>query len=104
MSEIGGPAGSRRLAPELTIHNTSLSAVVVVGGRMDTGAGSFGSDPVSPEEEGLDTVAPGETRRVSIRFLLDRAVAEVLIEPVTLTVMLRTASGPRRISIPMRKP
>ncbi|MGH9368876.1 MAG: hypothetical protein ACRD3M_14520 [Thermoanaerobaculia bacterium] len=98
-----GSSGSRRLAPELTIHNTSLAAAVVTGGRIETGVGVFSSDAATPQQEASRTITPGETRRVTLSFRLDRPVEAVLVDPVTLTVTLRTASGTREVSIPMRK-
>jgi hypothetical protein len=102
MPELVARAGARELSVQLTVHNTSLSAVVVSGGRIDTGAGSFRGEAAAPGDEGY-AVAPGETRRVSLRFRFDRETVEILAEPVVLSLMLRTASGPREITIPMRK-
>lgn len=102
MPEIVARTGARELSAQLTVHNTSLSAVVVAGGRIDTGAGSFHGEAAAPGNEGY-AVAPGETRRVSLRFRFERETGEILAEPVALSVMLRTAAGPREITIPMRK-
>ncbi len=103
MGELAGRAGARELSAQLTVHNTSLSAVVVAGGRIETRAGSFRGETAMPGDEGAYAVAPGETRRVSIRFRFDRDAEEILVEPVVLSVMLKTASGPREVTIPMRR-
>lgn len=103
MGPIGGRGGENEVAPELTIHNASLSEAVVTGGRLVTGAGAFPSAAPSPGREKPLTIPPGETRRLTLRFEIGRRARRVLVSPVTLEVSFRTGSGAHTVSIPMQE-
>jgi hypothetical protein len=103
MGPTGGRSGEDEAAPELTIHNASLSDAVVTGGRLVTGAGVFASAAPSPGRENPLTIPPGETRRVTLRFEIGRRARQALVTPVTLEISFRMGSGARTVSIPMQK-
>ena len=99
---VGGSAGDRRLDPALTVHNTSLQPLVLRGAVLTTGAGSY-SSASPPGGEAALAVAPGETKRVALRFELPGQVGEVLVDPVTLSLSFRVGDRTREISVPLTR-
>jgi hypothetical protein len=75
----------------------------VTGGQLSTSEGVFNSAPPGLETLSSRTVAAGETKRVSLPFRFDRPIQDVLVEPLTLTISLKTSTGPREVRIPLQK-
>lgn len=100
---IVSEAGAKAIHPELTIHNTALVPAVLTRGRLVTQAGVFDTEPAGPDSLPSRTVAPGETKRVTLTFRFEKPLSAILVGTVELSVFAEASGAAREVRIPLQK-
>jgi hypothetical protein len=103
MDDIGGLIGSKIISPEIIIHNSGDSPVIIEDAILKAGGVGYTAIPPRYEDHKWKPVAPGEIRKTRLYWEFSNPLYEVLKDPVELHLKLKIGTGSTNMVIPMAK-
>jgi hypothetical protein len=100
MRPIGGFIGETWLYPDIEAKNQTAVAVTIENAALQCDRVSYPADSVGLSGT-KSLLAPGETRKLNLRWRFQKPIGDVLHPPVSILLTLRVGDDSQAVAIPM---
>lgn len=102
MRPIGGLIGETWLYPDIEAKNQTAVAVTIESATLQCGHVSYPADSVGLSGT-KNLLAPGEARKLGLRWRFEKPIGHVLNPPVSILLTLRVGDDTQAVAIPLTR-